>query len=98
MEALADDPRIHGNAIGAEAEGGRVLLRGTVRSLLQRTEAVRCVRRLPGVSTVDDRIKVRLMGPEAEADADTEAAVLDALIPTRACIRATWTSRSATGP
>jgi osmotically-inducible protein OsmY len=80
MEALAEDPKIHGNAIVAEADSGHVVLRGTVGSLPQRTEAVRCVRRLPGVRSVDDRIRARLMGPEAEADADLEAAVLDALI------------------
>jgi osmotically-inducible protein OsmY len=80
MEALAEDPKIHASAIVAEADSGHVVLRGTVGSLRQRTEAVRCVRRLPGIRGVDDRIKVRLMNSYAEADADTEAAVLDALI------------------
>jgi osmotically-inducible protein OsmY len=82
--ALADDPKIRAQGIAVEAIGDDVVLRGTVGSLLRRTEAVRCVRRLPAVRSVDDRLKVRLMGPQAEADADTEAAVLDALIATPA--------------
>jgi osmotically-inducible protein OsmY len=77
---LTDDPKIRAEGIAVDAIDGDVVLRGTVGSLLQRTEAVRCVRRLPAVRSVDDRLKVRLMGPQAEADADTEAAVLDALI------------------
>ena len=35
---------------------------------------------VPGVEAVDDQLKVRLMGVDARADADTEAAVLAALI------------------
>lgn len=78
--ALADDPKIRAQGIAVEAIDGNVVLRGTVGSLLRRTEVVRRVRRLPAVRSVDDRLTVRLMGPRAEADADTKAAVLDALI------------------
>jgi osmotically-inducible protein OsmY len=77
---LTDDPKVRAQGIAVEAIDGDVILRGTVGSLLGRTEAVRCVSRLPDVRSVDDRLKVRLMGPQGEADADTEAAVLDALI------------------
>jgi osmotically-inducible protein OsmY len=78
--ALADYPRIRAHGRAVDAIDADVILRGTVGSLLRRTEAVRCVRRLPAVRSVDDRLKVRLTGPQAEANADTKAAVLDALI------------------
>jgi osmotically-inducible protein OsmY len=80
MQALADNPLVHADEIAVEArESGDVVLRGTVGSLLQRTEAALTTRRLAGVRDVDDRLRVRLMGVDGRADADTEAAVLDAL-------------------
>jgi osmotically-inducible protein OsmY len=81
MEALADNPHVHADEIVAETdEYGDVVLRGTVGSLLQRAEAVRTTRRVPGVRDVDDKLRVRVMGIDGPADADTEAAILDALI------------------
>jgi osmotically-inducible protein OsmY len=81
MQALADNPRIHADEIAVEAdESGDVVLRGTVGSLLQRTEAARTTSRLAGVRDIDDRLRVRLMGIDERVDADTEAAVLDALM------------------
>ena len=81
MEALAYNPHVHADEIAAEAdEYGDVVLRGTVGSLLQRAEAVRTVRRVPGVRDVDDQLRVRVLGIDGQADADTEAAILDALI------------------
>jgi osmotically-inducible protein OsmY len=81
VQALADDPRIHPDEIAVQADGyGDVVLRGTVGSLVQRTEAVRTTRRLPGVQDVDDQLRVRPMGIDGHADSDTEAAILDALI------------------
>ena len=81
MQALADNPRVHADEIAVEAdEYGDIVLRGTVGSIVQRTEAARTVRRLPGVRDVDDQLRVHLMGIDGQADADTEAAVLDALI------------------
>ena len=81
MQALADNPRVHPDEIAVVAdEYGDVVLRGTVGSLLQRAEAVRTVRHLPEVSDVDDQLRVRVMGIDGQADADTEAAVLDAII------------------
>jgi len=43
-------------------------------------EAVRTVSGVPGVRHVENGLRVRLMDGEGRADADTEAAVLDALI------------------
>jgi osmotically-inducible protein OsmY len=81
MQALAVNPRVHADEISVDAdEYGDVVLRGTVGSPLQRAEAVRTVRDLPEVHDVDDQLRVHLMGIDGQADADTEAAVLDALI------------------
>lgn len=84
MQALADNPRVHPDEIAVAAdEHGDVLLRGTVGSVVQRAEATRTARAVPGVRDVDDQLRVRLMGLDRRADADTEAAVLDALIADR---------------
>jgi osmotically-inducible protein OsmY len=81
MEALADNPRVHADEIAVDAdEYGDVVLRGTVGSHIHRAEAVRTVRHVPEVSDVDDQLRVRVMGIDGQADADTEAAVLDALM------------------
>src|SRR5262245_57231440 len=80
MQALADNPRVHADEIVAEARDGAVILRGTVGSVVQRAEAARTARAVPGVDKVDDELRVHVMGVDGRADADTEAAVLDALI------------------
>ena len=43
-------------------------------------EAVRITRHVPGVRAVDDQLRTRPVGAEHRVDAETEAAVLDALI------------------
>jgi osmotically-inducible protein OsmY len=81
MQALADNPLVHPDEIAVEAdEYGDVVLRGTVETALQRAEAARTTRRVPGVDDVDDQLRVRLMGIDGRTDADTQAAVLAALI------------------
>ncbi len=80
MEALANSPVVHPDEIAVEISDGDVTLRGTVGSLVQRAEAVRTASGVPGVRHVEDGLRVRLMDYEGRADADTEAAVLDALI------------------
>ena len=81
MEALAYNPHVHADEIVAEVldDYGDIVLRGTVGGLVQRAEAVRTASRVPGVRHVEDGLEVRLMGIDGRADADTEAAVLDAL-------------------
>src|SRR3954453_21907608 len=81
MEALADNPRVRADEVVVETLGdrGRIVLRGTVGGLVQQAEAVRTASGVPGVRHVDDDLDVRLMGIDGRADADTEAAVLDAL-------------------
>jgi osmotically-inducible protein OsmY len=79
MEALAGNPRVHPDEISAQAFGGDVILRGTVGSVVQREEAVRTTRHVTGVKSVTDRLRLGLLDAPRRADADTEAAVLDAL-------------------
>jgi osmotically-inducible protein OsmY len=81
MEALAGAPHVDVAEIAAEChDGGLVVLRGSVVNLLQRAEAVRTVRGVLGVRTVDDQLRTRPVGADHRAGAETEAAVLDALI------------------
>lgn len=80
MNALADNSRVHPDEIAVQAVDGAVILRGTVGSLVQQVEAARTARRVLGVRTVDDRLRVRPIGDGGREDADTEAAVLAALI------------------
>jgi osmotically-inducible protein OsmY len=80
MSALANDPHVRVDSIAVEAYGGDVTLRGSVGSLRERADAVRVADRVDGVQRVMAQLKIRIMTPEVRADADTEAAVLDALI------------------
>ena len=80
MQALARNPRVHAEEIAVQALEGEVLLRGTVGGLAQRTEAERTTRGVPGVLRVEDRLRVRPLGFDERADAETAAAVLAALI------------------
>ena len=61
-------------------DDGDVVLRGSVVNLLQRAEAVRTARGVPGVRAVDDQMRTRPVGAGHRTAAETEAAVLDALI------------------
>jgi osmotically-inducible protein OsmY len=81
IEALADAPHVEVAEIAVEChDDGDVVLRGSVANLLQRAEAVRTARGVVGVRAVDDQIRTRPVGADHKADAETEAAVLDALI------------------
>jgi osmotically-inducible protein OsmY len=79
--ALADAAQVAVAEIAVECrDDGDVVLRGSVVNLLQRAEAVRTARGVPGVRAVDDQMRTRPVGAEHRAAAETEAAVLDALI------------------
>ena len=81
IEALADAPHVDVAEIAVEChDDGGVVLRGSVVNLLQRAEAVRTARGVPGVRAVDDQLRTRPEGADHQANAKTEAAVLDALI------------------
>src|SRR3954454_448739 len=79
MEALAGNPRVSPDEISVQAFGGDVTLRGTVGSVVQREAAVRATRHVTGVKSVTDRLRLGVLVTSRRADADTEAAVLDAL-------------------
>jgi osmotically-inducible protein OsmY len=78
MQALADNPLVHADEIAVDDRGGDIVLRGTVGSLFQRAEAARTTRAVPSVRNVEDELRVRPLGIDGRADADTEAAVLAA--------------------
>ena len=80
LAALADSPPVHADEISVGVTNGDVVLRGTVGTPLQKLEAVRVARTVPGVRSVDDRLEVKLLDYEGREDADTKAAVTDALI------------------
>ncbi|HEX4671328.1 MAG TPA: BON domain-containing protein [Solirubrobacteraceae bacterium] len=80
MTALAANVLVNADLIVVQVVDERATLRGTAGSLLQRAEAVRTARDVPGIDSVDDDLHVKLMGIDRQADADTEAAVLAALI------------------
>ena len=80
MQALADNRRVHADEIAVQAIDGTVILRGTVGSLVQQVESARTARHVLGVQRVEDQLRVRPMGYDGRADADTQAAVLSALI------------------
>src|SRR3954467_1049417 len=79
MEALDGNPRANPDEISVQAFGGDVTFRGTVGSVVQREEAVRATRHVTGVKSVTDRLRLGILDTSRRADADTEAAVLDAL-------------------
>ena len=81
IEALTAAPHVAVAEIAVEChDDGDVVLRGSVVDLRQRAEAVRTARGVPGVRAVDDQMRTRPAGAEHRAAAETEAAVLDALI------------------
>jgi osmotically-inducible protein OsmY len=80
MAALADNRRVHADEITMDAIGDSAIVRGTVPSPIQHAEVLRTARGVPGVRRVEDMLHLRRLGSDARADADTEAAVLSALI------------------
>jgi osmotically-inducible protein OsmY len=80
METLGDSPVVHADEIAVQVTDGDAVLRGTVGSLIQRSEAVRVTAAVPGVRHVADELEVRLLGIDGRAEADTKAAVIDALV------------------
>ncbi len=58
QEALRRSAEVDANRIEVEANGGTVVLKGKVRSWIERAEAERAAWAAPGVTEVDDRIVV----------------------------------------
>jgi osmotically-inducible protein OsmY len=61
--ALRRAAAIDASRITVEADGGEVVLRGTVRSWAERERAEQAAWSAPGVAKVDDRIKVEVGEP-----------------------------------
>ncbi|SDR63483.1 Osmotically-inducible protein OsmY, contains BON domain [Rhizobiales bacterium GAS113] len=60
QEAFRRSAEVDANHITVEAHGGEVVLKGKVRSWIERAEAERVAWAAPGVTKVDDRIVVSL--------------------------------------
>lgn len=60
QEAFKRSAEFDANRISVEAKGGEVILKGTVRSWMEREEAERAAWSAPGVTHVEDRIVVGL--------------------------------------
>ncbi len=58
MDAFKRNAEVDANRISVEANGSEVVLKGTVRSWIEREEAERVAWSAPGVTRVDDRIVV----------------------------------------
>jgi osmotically-inducible protein OsmY len=58
MDAFKRNAEVDANRIQIETDGGKVILKGTVRSWLEREEAERVAWSAPGVTKVEDRIVV----------------------------------------
>ena len=59
-EALRRAAELDASRITVEANGSEVILRGTVRSWAEREEAEQAAWRAPGVTKVDDRIRIEV--------------------------------------
>ena len=58
MEAFKRNAEVDANRITVEANGGEVILKGTVRSWIEREEAERVAWSAPGVTKIEDQIVV----------------------------------------
>jgi osmotically-inducible protein OsmY len=58
QDAFRRSAEVDANRITVEADGGEVILKGTVRSWAERQEAERIAWAAPGVTKVEDRIIV----------------------------------------
>jgi osmotically-inducible protein OsmY len=74
------DPKLDNSSIAVSASDGTVTLRGTVGSLREKREAKKAAQRVYGVISVENQLKVKLMGDDQRADADLRGDVLQALM------------------
>ena len=74
------DPKVDNTAIAVSADDGKITLRGTVGSLREKNEAKRAAQRVFGVTSVDNKLQVKLMNDQKRADAEIRGDVLQALM------------------
>jgi BON domain len=81
IDSLNLDPRIpDASEIAVSADGGTVVLRGTVERFSQRRAAVDDAKNTSGVFEVDDQLKVNLIGADRREDDEIRGVALQALI------------------
>jgi osmotically-inducible protein OsmY len=74
------DPKLDSTAIAVSADDGAITMRGTVGSLREKREAKNAAERVFGVTSVDNKLQVRLMNNAKRDDADLRGDVLQALM------------------
>jgi osmotically-inducible protein OsmY len=79
-EELFWEPRVDNDAIAVSTDDGDVTLRGTVGSFREKREAANAAKRVYGVKSVDNELRVRLLDGYRRDDADLRGAVLQALM------------------
>ena len=74
------DPKIDSSSIAVGTDGGTVALRGTVGSFREKRAAKKAAERVYGVTSVENKLSVRLMTDDTRSDADVRGDVLQALM------------------
>jgi osmotically-inducible protein OsmY len=74
------DPKVESEAIAVSADDGKITLRGTVASLREKREAKKAAQPVFGVTSVDNKLQVRLLDDYRRTDADLRGDVLQALM------------------
>ena len=74
------DPKVDNTAIAVSADDGKITMRGTVGSLREKREAKKAAQRVFGVTSVDNKLQVKLMNDQKRADAEIRGDVLQALM------------------
>lgn len=62
-EALSANPHVHNRKFGHRADEGVVILTGTVNSFFQKQMAQEAIRRVDGVSHIDNQLQVEWSEP-----------------------------------
>ncbi len=73
------DPKVDSAPIVVSANDGEVTLRGTVGSVREKREAQKAAERVYGVTSVNNRLQVRMLDGYGRQDADLRGAVLQAM-------------------
>jgi len=74
------DPKVDNAAIAVDADNGKITLRGSVGSLREKREAQKAAQRVYGVTSVDNKLQVKLMDDAKRDDAELRGDVLQALM------------------
>jgi osmotically-inducible protein OsmY len=73
------DPKVDSAAVAVSASDGEVTLRGTLGSFRQKREAQKAAERVYGVTSVHNKIEVRILDEHGRQHADLRGAVLQAM-------------------